>query len=75
MSALRVDVPVASLFWVHLSAPILLFGAEVASEYPRVLDGEYRPIETPSAPLRHRLVSHLRSLFVSERDGPTKANS
>ena len=29
------------LFWVFISANIMLFGAEVASEYPRVMRGDY----------------------------------
>ncbi len=32
---------VALLFWMYLSAVVLLFGAEVASEYPRVRSGKY----------------------------------
>lgn len=32
---------VALLFWMYLSAVILLLGAEVASEYPRVMSGKY----------------------------------
>ncbi len=32
---------VAFLFWMYLSAVVLLFGAEVASEYPRVMSGKY----------------------------------
>jgi membrane protein len=58
---------VAFLFWVYLSAIILLFGAEVASEYPRVLRGDYDETEKkPPVPLRERIVKQVRSLFVSE---------
>jgi len=32
---------VALLFWMYLSAVVLLLGAEVASEYPRVRSGKY----------------------------------
>jgi membrane protein len=32
---------VALLFWMYLSAVVLLFGAEVASEYPRVKAGKH----------------------------------
>jgi membrane protein len=58
----------AFLFWVYLSANILLLGAEVASEYPRVLRGDYaeaRP--APARPLRETVVTRLRGLFVHER--------
>jgi membrane protein len=61
----------AFLFWVYLSALILLFGAEVASEYPRVRRGVYRQEERPApAPLRQRVASQIRSLFFSQRDRP-----
>jgi membrane protein len=61
----------AFLFWVFVSANILLFGAEVASEYPRVLRGDYPEDERkPAVPLRERIVTQLRSLFVSDpKDG------
>ncbi len=29
------------LFWTYLSSTVLLLGAEVASEYPRVMSGKY----------------------------------
>ena len=32
---------VAFLFWMYLAAVVLLLGAEVASEYPRVRSGKY----------------------------------
>lgn len=62
---------VAFLFWIYITAVILLFGAEVASEYPRVLRGDYPETEKkPPIPLRQRLVKQLRSLFVSDpKDG------
>ncbi len=57
----------AFLFWVYISALILLLGAEVASEYPRVMRGDYDDIKPgPKVPLRQRLASQLRSLFVSD---------
>jgi membrane protein len=34
------------LFWVFISANIMLFGAEVASEYPRVMRGDYDRVHT-----------------------------
>lgn len=62
---------VAFLFWIYITAVILLFGAEVASEYPRVLRGDYPESEKkPPIPLRQRLVKQLRSLFVADpKDG------
>jgi membrane protein len=59
---------VAFLFWVYLSANILLFGAEVAAEYPRVLRGDYEDVERgPSRPLRETVRTKVRGLFVDER--------
>jgi len=58
----------AFLFWIYLSANILLLGAEVASEYPRVLRGDYaeaRP--APARPLRETVRARLRGLFMHER--------
>ncbi len=61
---------VAFLFWVYITAVILLFGAEVASEYPRVLRGDYPETEKkPPLPLRERVAKLVRSLFVSEPTG------
>jgi membrane protein len=60
----------AFLFWIFVSANILLFGAEVASEYPRVLRGDYPEGERkPAVPLRERIVKQVRSLFVSDPKG------
>jgi membrane protein len=58
----------AFLFWIYLSANILLLGAEVASEYPRVLRGDYaeaRP--APARPLRETVRARVRGLFIHER--------
>jgi uncharacterized BrkB/YihY/UPF0761 family membrane protein len=58
----------AFLFWVYLAANILLFGAEVASEYPRVLRGDYAEVRpAPARPLRETVRARLRGLFVHER--------
>ena len=61
---------VAFLFWVYLGSQILLFGAEVASEYPRVLRGDYESAEKEppqnGLPLRQRLKKILRSLLHHE---------
>jgi membrane protein len=55
------------LFWIYISSIILLFGAEVASEFPRVLRGDYPEDEgKPAVPLRQRIVKLLRSLVVSD---------
>jgi membrane protein len=58
----------AFLFWVYLSANILLLGAEVASEYPRVLRGDYAAAKpAPARPLRETVLARLRGLFVQDR--------
>ena len=65
---------VAFLFWVYLSANVMLLGAEVASEYPRVLRGDYDHEEEQapkeSLPLRIRAWKLLLSLFVHEDEDP-----
>ncbi|MPZ48467.1 MAG: YihY family inner membrane protein [Dehalococcoidia bacterium] len=62
---------VAFLFWVYLSANILLLGAEVASEYPRVMRGEYdtEGPAPPRPPLKTVLWRRFRSLFLEEDSG------
>jgi membrane protein len=58
----------AFLFWVYLSANILLLGAEVASEYPRVLRGDYAEAKpAPARPLRETVRERVRGLFVHDR--------
>lgn len=57
------------LFWVYISANILLFGAEVASEYPRVRSGDYDKPETVDEepePLARRAWRFVKGLFVQE---------
>jgi len=57
----------AFLFWVYLSANILLLGAEVASEYPRVLRGDYAQAQAaPAAPMREAVLARLRGLVVHD---------
>jgi membrane protein len=61
------------LLWTYLTANILLIGAELAAEYPRVLRGDYD--ETPAEPQAKRPVSEtvrrtVRGLFVHPRDEP-----
>lgn len=57
------------LFWVYVSANILLFGAKVASEYPRVLRGDYDapPAPQETLPLREKVRKTVRGLFVHDR--------
>lgn len=64
---------VAFLFWVYISAAVLLFGAEVASEYPRIRAGHYRSAERSTLPLSHRLLNQVRSLFTGEHRAGRKA--
>ena len=67
------------LFWVFVSANIMLLGAEVASEYPRVLRGDYAELEAkekpPARPLRERVRRTVRGLFVHDREGGGPAGS
>ena len=63
---------VAFLFWLFLGANILLAGAEIASEYPRVMRGDYdeekpdsdAPALTPGKKVR----AFLCGLFVHEHE-------
>ena len=62
----------AFLFWVYAGANILLFGAEVAAEYPRVLRGDYsepEEKEKPPLPLRETIRRTVRGLFTHEHKG------
>jgi membrane protein len=59
------------LFWVYVSANILLFGAEVASEYPRVRRGDYdkpEAVEEEKPPILERAWRLVKGLFVEERE-------
>jgi len=57
---------VAFLFWVYISANIMLLGAEVASEYPRVMRGDYDGPEVkeakPHVPVQQRVRDFLLGL-------------
>ncbi len=58
------------MLWTYLAANILLIGAELSAEYPRVLRGDYdeAPGRTsPSAPVAVRMRRAVRGLFVRER--------
>jgi membrane protein len=60
------------LFWIYVSANIMLFGAEIAAEYPRVPEAGYRqPVMEGLKPsLRQRAWDALRGLFVRPRKSP-----
>jgi membrane protein len=58
------------MLWTYLAASILLLGAELASEYPRVLSGRYDEESSgaaPSPPLATRMRRMVRGLFVHDR--------
>jgi membrane protein len=59
---------VAFLFWVYLSAVILLFGAELAAEYARLRRGEY-DLE-PQIPPGEHAKSLVSGMFVEQRPSP-----
>jgi len=60
------------LLWVFISANIMLFGAEVASEYPRVVRGDYDRVHPDGEPGRRSFLwqiwSLLRRLVVHDDD-------
>jgi membrane protein len=59
---------VAFLLWIYLSTHILLFGAELASEYPRVVSGEFDNLPKPAKrPLKERLSESARALVSARR--------
>ena len=63
------------LFFVYLSAIALLLGAEMASEWPRVIHGHYddelaRYGIGPRAPWHRRLLAALGGLVGDEQPGP-----
>jgi membrane protein len=68
---------IALLFWVYLSANILLFGAEIAAEVPHVLREEPRHGHADAAPAdwRASLLTVLRGLVLvpEEEVGPAAA--
>lgn len=63
---------VAFLFWVFLSANVMLLGAEVAAEYPRVMRGDYDEPEgrtpKPKQPLKDRVREFLIGLVWHEHE-------
>jgi membrane protein len=67
---------VAFLFWVYLSSNIMLFGAEVAAEYPRVRRGDYDAAEAkPAKPLEQRVREIVRGLFIDSRPDEKRPES
>jgi membrane protein len=54
------------LLWVYVSANILLLGAEVASEYPRVRRGEFDTPAEPALRFTDRMRRGLRGLIRRE---------
>ena len=60
------------LLWTYLTSNILLIGAELASEYPRVLRGDYDEQEATAGgpPLRETVRQTVRGLFLPQRDEP-----
>jgi len=55
------------LLWTYLTASILLLGAELASEYPRVRDGSYVEAGGPRQPLRQQALEFVKGLFVRQK--------
>jgi membrane protein len=57
------------MFFVWLSSYVFLIGAEVASEYPNVMRGNYsddEPSEEEDLSLPQRAIALVRSLFVAD---------
>ena len=64
------------LLWTSLTSNILLIGAELASEYPRVLRDDYDDVQTQEGPgpgLPETARRAVRGLFLRQRDEPPKA--
>ena len=59
------------LLWIYLTSTILLVGAELAAEYPRVMRGDYDNLPAgPSRPLGENVRRIVRNLFLSPFDDP-----
>ncbi len=59
------------LLWTYLTSNILLIGAELAAEYPRVLRGDYdEQAAAGGPPLRETVRRTVRGLFLPPRDEP-----
>lgn len=62
------------LFWVFISANVMLFGAEVASEYPKVMRGDYDiPEDIAPIPVRERIWRIARGLMFHEDESRTRS--
>jgi membrane protein len=58
------------LLWTYLASNILLLGAEMAVEYPRVLRGEYAATPGPAEPLSRKVLRFAKRLvFRDQRPG------
>ena len=68
---------VAFLFLVFVSANVLLLGAEVAAEYPRVIRGDYDYASEPGEQrsLRQKALRAARGLVVHERPHEEEASA
>jgi membrane protein len=67
---------VAFLFWVYLSANILLLGAEVVSETPDVMAGHFdvrQPSTGPERTNKQKMLRLLRSLVLHPKDDTQEA--
>ena len=65
-----IGVLVGFLFWVYISASILLLGAELTSEIPRVLRGDYAG-QSPKITLRemwNMIIRFVKGLFVEQQE-------
>ena len=59
------------LLWIYLTSTILLVGAELAAEYPRVMRGDYDDLPSgPSRPLTENVRRIVRNLFLAPFDDP-----
>jgi membrane protein len=67
----------AFLFWIYVSANIMLFGAEIAAEYPRVPEAGFKQpvMEGLGPPLRQRAWEAIRGLFVRSRQEDARADA
>jgi membrane protein len=67
----------AFLFWIYVSANIMLFGAEVAAEYPRVPEAGYKQpvMEGLKPPLTQRAWDAFRGLFVRPRKADARVEA